>query len=58
MEAHTDDDVDAGDPSRGTGTIVPPICFHPERRSLPAALLAASLLASAAAAVTLAWWLL
>lgn len=57
MEAHTDADVAGSEPSRGTGTIVPPICFYPERRSLTAALLGVSLLASIGAGVILVWWL-
>ena len=57
MEAHTDDDLGASEPSRGSGTIMPPICFYPERRSLPAALLAASLLAGGSAVAVLVWWL-
>lgn len=41
-----------------TGSIVPPICFYPERRSLVPALLAAAWLASCSAVALLAWWLL
>lgn len=56
MEPHADETGFGLD--HATGTIVPPICFYPERRTLPAALLAASVLASGAAVVLLARWLL